>query len=164
MFHKITSIYVCKWPKLLTWFEGGEIRLYDANLLIERFPQFHVLEYDSSLFKSARIVGGGYGIEWNDELDLAGEEIYCHGMVLDIPEVMRLHILDEVRITRQERNMSQSQLEKASGVRQPVIARLERAENSPQLDTLLKVLAPLGKTLAVVDLDEKALQPASSCS
>ena len=34
----------------------------------------------------------------------------------------------------------------------PVIARMEKGYTSPQIDTLLKVLAPLGKTLAIVPL------------
>ena len=42
-----------------------------------------------------------------------------------------------------------------SGVKQPVIARMESGATSPQLETILKVLAPLGKTLAVVPLKSK---------
>ena len=45
-----------------------------------------------------------------------------------------------------------SGLEELSGVRQPVIARMENGSTSPQLDTVLEVLAPLGKTLYVGDL------------
>ncbi len=44
-------------------------------------------------------------------------------------------------------------LEELSGVKQPVIARMEKGSISPQLDTILKVLAPLGKSLAVVPLE-----------
>ena len=40
-----------------------------------------------------------------------------------------------------------------SGVKQPVIARMEKGSTSPQIDTVLKVLAALGKTLAVVPLE-----------
>ena len=43
-------------------------------------------------------------------------------------------------------------LEELSGVKQPIIARMEAGKTNPQLDTMLKVLAPLGKTLAVVPL------------
>ncbi|MCI9086944.1 MAG: XRE family transcriptional regulator, partial [Clostridia bacterium] len=35
-----------------------------------------------------------------------------------------------------------------------IIARMERGNTNPQLDTILKVLAPLGKTLAIVPLDK----------
>jgi predicted transcriptional regulator len=39
-----------------------------------------------------------------------------------------------------------------SGIKQPQIARIERGDANPQLDTLLRVLAPLGKTLAIVPI------------
>jgi predicted transcriptional regulator len=37
-------------------------------------------------------------------------------------------------------------------VRQPVIARMEKGGTSPQLDTVLKILWALGKTLYIGDL------------
>jgi len=39
-----------------------------------------------------------------------------------------------------------------SGVKQPVIARLEKGQTDPQLTTVMKILAPLGKTIAIVPL------------
>ena len=48
--------------------------------------------------------------------------------------------------------ISQKKLEELSGVKQPVIARMEKRKTSPQLDTILKILAPLGKTLYIGDL------------
>lgn len=42
---------------------------------------------------------------------------------------------------RQSRNMTQQQLSAASGVKQPVIARLETGKSDPQLSTILKLLA-----------------------
>jgi len=56
---------------------------------------------------------------------------------------------------RQEQGISQRRLEELSGVSQPVIARMEKGYTSPQLDTLLKVLAAMGKTLAIVPLQAK---------
>ena len=65
---------------------------------------------------------------------------------------LRVAIISELIRARQEQGISQKKLEEISGVKQPVIARIEKGYTSPQLDTLLKVLAPLGKTLAVVPL------------
>ena len=53
---------------------------------------------------------------------------------------------------RHEKGLSQRKLEELSGVKQPVIARMENGTNSPQLDTVLKVLGALGKTLYIGDL------------
>ncbi len=66
---------------------------------------------------------------------------------------LRVSIIGELIRARQEKGISQKKLEELSGVKQPVIARMEKGSTSPQLDTILKVLAPLGKTLAVVPLE-----------
>lgn len=64
---------------------------------------------------------------------------------------LRVALIGELIKARQEKGISQKKLEELSGVKQPVIARMERGASSPQLDTILKLLAPLGKTLAIVD-------------
>ena len=65
---------------------------------------------------------------------------------------LKVSLIGELIKTRQEQCISQKKLEELSGVKQPVIARMEKGYTSPQIDTLLKVLAPLGKTLAIVPL------------
>lgn len=66
---------------------------------------------------------------------------------------LRVALIGELIKARQEKGLSQKKLEELSGVKQPIIARMEKGRTSPQLDTILKVLAPLGKTLAIVPLD-----------
>ena len=65
---------------------------------------------------------------------------------------LRVALIGELIKARQEKGISQKQLEELSGVKQPVIARMEKGSTSPQLDTILKLLLPLGKTLAIVPL------------
>ena len=54
---------------------------------------------------------------------------------------------------REEKGLSQRELAEISGVKQPAIARLERMKATPQIDTLFKVLHPLGYTIEIVPLD-----------
>lgn len=68
---------------------------------------------------------------------------------------LRVAIIGELIKAREERGVSQKKLEEMSGVKQPVIARMENGKTIPQLDTVLKVLAPLGKTLYVGELKKK---------
>lgn len=56
---------------------------------------------------------------------------------------------------REKRGLSQRELAKLCGVKQPAIARLESLKATPQIDTLFKILAPLGYTLAIVPIDNK---------
>lgn len=68
---------------------------------------------------------------------------------------LRVALIGELIKARQEKGLSQKKLEELSGVKQPVIARMEKGLTNPQIDTVLKLLVPLGKTLAVVPLDHK---------
>jgi len=70
---------------------------------------------------------------------------------------LRVSLIGELVKARQEQGISQKRLEEMSGVKQPIIARMEKGYTSPQVDTLLKVLAPLGKTLAIVPLESKQI-------
>ena len=65
---------------------------------------------------------------------------------------LRVALIGELIRARQERGITQKQLEEMSGVTQPVIARLERGTTSPNVSTLMKVLAPLGEKLAIVPM------------
>lgn len=66
---------------------------------------------------------------------------------------LRVALIGELIKARQEQGISQKKLEELSGVKQPIIARMEKGTTSPQLETVLKILAPLGKTLAIVPIE-----------
>ena len=86
------------------------------------------------------------GHNWNDvrkEL-FSPEEIKASDL--------RVALVGEIIKARQEKGITQKKLEELSGVKQPIIARMETGKTSPQLDTFLKILAPLGKTLYIGDI------------
>lgn len=58
-------------------------------------------------------------------------------------------------VIREEKGLTQSQLAEICNVKQPVIARLESSVHSPQIDSLLKILTPLGYTLQIVPMGKK---------
>ena len=62
---------------------------------------------------------------------------------------LRVEIIVALIKARQEQGISQKKLEELSGVKQPIIARMEKGYTSPQLETVLKVLEPLGLTLKI---------------
>ncbi len=76
-------------------------------------------------------------------------------LALYTEHILRPELIAEVIKTRQEIGYSQKKLEELSGVKQPIIARMEKGQTSPQVDTLLKLLAAMGKTLAIVSLDDE---------
>ncbi len=56
---------------------------------------------------------------------------------------------------REKKGLSQRELAELSGVKQPAIARLESMKATPQIDTLFKILAPLGYTLSITPIKNK---------
>lgn len=61
-------------------------------------------------------------------------------------------IIEATIEARKKCNLTQRELSKKSGIKQPVIARIEKYANSPQTNTLIKLLYPMGYTIKVVPL------------
>ena len=63
-------------------------------------------------------------------------------------------LISAVVEAREKSGLTQKQLSELCGIKQPVIARLESAAHSPQINSIIKILRPLGYTLAVVEAQE----------
>ena len=63
-------------------------------------------------------------------------------------------LIKELVAARESSKLTQSDLESLTGIKRPVISRIENGHANPRIDTLLKLLAPLGKTLAIVPLQK----------
>ncbi len=51
---------------------------------------------------------------------------------------------------RESKGLTQKQLADLVGMKQPAIARLESLKAVPRVDTLIKILSPLGYTIKIV--------------
>ena len=56
-------------------FENEEVRYYDVKNLICEHKEFEILK-DINLFTLVKVDTGGYGISWNDELDISCNTLY----------------------------------------------------------------------------------------
>lgn len=66
-----------------------------------------------------------------------------------------IELIGKMVEARKEKGLSQRELAQISGVKQPAIARLESMKTTPQIDTLFKILNPLGYTISIVPLNSK---------
>ena len=57
---------------------------------------------------------------------------------------------------REQMGFTQAQLAEAAGIKQSAVARMESLKATPQIDTLFKVLMPLGYKLVIVPNEERA--------
>lgn len=81
MFHKIKSVTPQGDLCLLVIFIDGTIKTYDVKQMFEKFPVFKKLK-DNNLFAKVKVDCGGYGISWNDDIDIACDEIFYNGKIL----------------------------------------------------------------------------------
>lgn len=79
MFHKVKNVTALPGFRLLAHYIDGTDKLYDMKQLFEQYPVFRSFETIPGLFQSARVDTGGYGIVWNEDIDLDAEEIYQNG-------------------------------------------------------------------------------------
>ncbi|MEW6185643.1 MAG: DUF2442 domain-containing protein [Thermodesulfobacteriota bacterium] len=82
MMPKIKGVKTIKEKKLLVTFSNGIEKIYDCELLFAK-PQFQLLA-NPVFFKAVRLDPGGYGISWNDNIDLSEYELWTNGRT--IPE------------------------------------------------------------------------------
>ena len=70
---------------------------------------------------------------------------------MDLVKAQRDQLIEHLSEVRRQKGMSQKQLEETSGVKQPVIARLERGSDSriPSLELLGRVAHALGKEIVI---------------
>lgn len=152
MFHKITSLATLPDFVLLVGFQNGEYKQFDLKPYIDKYQPFRSLKDINGLYKQAKIDVGGFGIVWNDDLDVSAEGIYEQGISCSEPndiEEYKQKLITELVKARNNVGVSQKQLEILSGVAQPCIARTEKGTTDPKLSTLLKLLEPLGLTLTI---------------
>lgn len=148
MYKIITNIKTKKNLILEATFADGEVVDFDVKSLFEKYPVFHALE-DETLFNSVVIDGVGYGISWNDELDLSSDGIYARGKHTGkVDPEIKLIVGQAIAEAREEKGMSQRELSSKSGVMQAEISKIEKGKGNPTLLTLQKIAKSLGRTIA----------------
>jgi len=87
-----------------------------------------------------------------DEL-MADEEYVLPELRTEIE--VEVELITKLIQAREEKGLTQRELAELSGIKQPSIARTEKMETTPQIDTLLRLLRPLGYTIQIVPVEEK---------
>ena len=84
MFHKIKNVSPLPEYKLSVQFAEGVTKIYDVKPLFQKIPVFKSLENNND-FSGVYVDVGGYGIIWNDELDLSCDELWENGIGVETP-------------------------------------------------------------------------------
>lgn len=148
--------------KLYLEFEDGKTKIYDVKEDIEQTPIYEPLETIPGLFEQVQLHQSGGMIVWTPEIDLPCDILYAYGKdcepMADQPDAgrraaqYREFIVGELIRIRHEAGLSQAALAERSGVKQQVIARIEKGHSSPQVETVLRMLLAMDKKLVVTSV------------
>lgn len=85
MFHKIKNVFPLPAYRLSVQFAEGITKLYDVAPLFGQIPAFRALKNAPKKFAAVTVDVGGYGIVWNDDLDLSCDELWEKGQQVATP-------------------------------------------------------------------------------
>ena len=85
MFHKIKAVNALPNYELSVQFAEGVTKIYDVKPLFEKWPAFEVFKTSDTLFSQVKVDAGGYGVIWNDDLDLSCDELFENGRTIETP-------------------------------------------------------------------------------
>lgn len=85
MFHKVKDVNALPDYRLSVQFCEGVTKIYDIKPLFEKLSVFgYFKEHEDEFFGVSADIGG-YGIVWNDDLDLSCDELWENGVQVETP-------------------------------------------------------------------------------
>lgn len=78
---RIKSVTPLTEKRLLVTFVNGVQKVYDGQQLLH-LERFHLLK-NEAFFKAVTVDSGGYGIAWDDEMDLSEYELWNNGVAVE---------------------------------------------------------------------------------
>ena len=131
------------------FFYDGTVKRYDILSLSDKFPQLNDLK-DRKLFLKGHLLGWG-GIVWNDDLDVSSETVFDEGKDVtneyDETDILNIVIGYQIKEKRLQKEMSQEELAKKTGIDQSDLSKIERGILNPSVKMLEKIAKGLGLKL-----------------
>ena len=84
MFHKIKNVTALPDYKISIQFSEGVTKIYNVKELIKKNQMFQSLK-NEELFYNVTVDVGGYGIIWNDDIDISCDELFEKGKTIETP-------------------------------------------------------------------------------
>lgn len=150
MFYKVKEVKPLKDFKLWVRFIGGAVKTYDMHPIMDKFKAFDELKNNPKLFEKVKVDAGGYGIIWNERLDLSCNDLWYDGVAENPRDVMATELLCSLVAARNKNGLSQRDIEAKTGIKQPMLARIEQGEGDPQLSTLIKIATACGVRISCI--------------
>lgn len=147
MLHRAIDLKFHKPMVLDVTFEDGKIKRFDMAYLSKKYPVINKLK-NRKLFETGKLTG--YGIIWNDDIDVDTETIYEDGIDVGYAEVSANIIASvAVRKARADAGISQKELSNLTNIDQSDISKIERGLANPSVQTLDRIAKALDAKLHI---------------
>lgn len=149
MMHKIKSVITQNDLIISATFFDGTVKEYSVDRLFNIYPQLKELE-NRELFNSVQVDAGGYGVSWDDDLDLDAETIWEDGIEIgkDTVDIMS-KLAARLTEARNRIGITQKQLAEKTGIYQADISKIERGLSNPSISTLQRLAEGMGLQIEV---------------
>lgn len=87
MFYRVKEVRPLPSYNVLVSFVTGECKRYNVAPLFEKWDVFKTLSSVKGLFEQVKVDAGGYGISWNDDIDLSCNELWENGTPVETATV-----------------------------------------------------------------------------
>ena len=150
MDYRLLSVKAIENMNILLVFQNGVEKQFDVRQMYPDYPQFKILEEDTTLFEQVTIIGGD-GIMWNDDLDIDAYGLWHDGVATGVVHKVDTSALLGYKLTkaRNSCNMMQRDLAKASGIHQGDISDIECGKANPTVRTLKRLADAMGMELKI---------------
>ncbi len=78
---KIKAVTPMEGKRLLVTFVNGVQKVYDCQRILQ-LDRFQLLR-NEAFFKAVAVDPGGYGVSWNDQMDLSEYELWRNGVEVE---------------------------------------------------------------------------------
>lgn len=85
MFHKVKNVTALPDYKLSVQFCEGVTKIYNVSTLFDNYTFFTPLKDSPELFGSVTVDVGGYGVIWNDDIDISCDELWENSQKIETP-------------------------------------------------------------------------------
>lgn len=146
--------------ELICCFKNGETKIFNMEIIFEKYPEFNVLK-EGDLFFKAHADLGGLCVTFNDELDLSEETLYQHGRKFDQAKenkILEKRLYAFCKRYREKKKVTQKDMSAYTKIPQSGIARIEAGKSDIHVSTLVSYLQSLGLSLAICKSDGTVIE------
>lgn len=134
---------------IIAEFNDGTVNSYDLKRCIDKYPVFKHLQENNALYKNGYVAIGGSGIIFSDEIDIAAEELYKNGTLIEKKLINDIYTSIAITVSkaRELKGLTQAELARITGIHQAEISKIERGIGNPSVKTLDRIAKGLGVNL-----------------